>query len=236
MKNLFTIGVLLTLSAIMISCQEDKIHVYNGPDAISISTEFSRTFSFLSVPKDHATHDFILRLTAMGYYSDRDRTVRLSVGDSTTATPQMYNVPSTVTMPAGEYIVAFPVTIIRDGVEETGSPLLIIRIEPSEDFALGLSTNIRLTFTKEYPTSWYSSGPYYSMLGYYMGKCDKAKYEFVYEFLGTVDLVDWSDGFGTQTSILTAALNAAITAYNAANPGNTLKDSSGMDMWFSPST
>ena len=235
MKNISTIGITLCLVAFMGSCQEDKIELYSGPDAISISAVNAVSFSFLSVPMEVNTHDFILRLTALGHFSDKNRIVKLAAGEGTTANANMYTLPTTVTIPAGAYIVEIPVTVMRDGAGETDDTLLEVQVEPSDDFLPGLTTVIRYSYNKSFPRIWYSTGPP-NMLSYFMGKCDLAKYQFVYEFLGTIDLIDWADGFGTQTSILTAALNAAIDAYNAANPDNPLKDSDGLNMRFSPST
>lgn len=236
MKNLFKIGITLSLAAIMLSCQEDKIDVYNGPNAVSLTAKSTISFSFLSVPSSNATYEFELVLTAIGHYSDKARTVKLSAGEGTTATTAMYVLPATVTIPANEYTVSVPVTVNRAATPDSGAPKLVVQIDPSDDFVRGMSRSVELSFTKEYPTSWYTSGPQYSMLGYFMGKCDRQKYQFVYEYLGTIDLIDWADGFGTQTSILCSALNAKIDAYNAAHPDAHLKDGDNLDMRFSPST
>lgn len=99
MKNIFK---LLLLGIIFASCEDVEPTIYNGSAENDTFLSFSRTTYFLPVERD-ATGQVVITLNS-STVSSNDRTYNLEIDQElSTANPLTYNVPATITIPAGSY-------------------------------------------------------------------------------------------------------------------------------------
>lgn len=117
--------------AILASCSDDDGHVYDGnADHNQTLVRFGKTTYKFEVPRDSST---ILDVQVLASTkSDSDRTFNVEVVDSvTTANPDTYTLPETVTIPAGEYIGHLAVEGVDNNLVET-SPSEIVTLKLSD--------------------------------------------------------------------------------------------------------
>lgn len=89
MRNIFKIWLLAGLvSFFMISCSEDKIETYSGPDAVNMwigTTRDSAEMSFLALEPTLTEYDFNVELRIQSVLRNEDRDVKINLGELTTA-------------------------------------------------------------------------------------------------------------------------------------------------------
>ena len=94
---------------------------------------------------------------------------------------------------------------------------------------------MKLAFSGDFPKDWYSSTGDVGAIPFFWGKCTKAKYEFVYNYIGTIDLKQWANWDYTPIIAMQGELNAELDRI-AAETGERVKDDDGSDMYFSANT
>lgn len=240
MKNILKSGLLLlALHFIFVACQEDEIETYHGPDAVNllVQRKDSAEFSFLNAAPSLQEYIFEIEVQIQTIVQDRDRVVNLGLGDRTTGKlGTNFEVAKSVTIPAGETTVILPVKVFKEGLKDIEGGLVAdIVVEPSVDFIAGVYGKMKLAFSGDFPKDWYSSTGDVGAIPYFWGKCTKAKYEFVYNYIGTIDLKQWANWDYTPIIAMQGELNAELDRI-AAETGERVKDDDGSDMYFSANT
>lgn len=123
----------LAVALLFASCGEADTAVYKGSSSDQTFLSFSSEFYSLPVEvNDDGSVDVILNSSTA---SDADRTYNVSIVTAeTTADPATYNLPSTVTIPAGAYQGVLRITGQDAGLEES-TVLTIILDGLGEDVA-----------------------------------------------------------------------------------------------------
>lgn len=240
MKNILKLWlVLLAVQPIFVACQEDEIETYHGPDAINllIQRKDSAEFSFLSAPPSLEEYVFEVEVQIQTVAQDKDRVVNLGIGKYTTGElGTNFEVAKNVAIPAGETSVILPVKVFKEGLKDIEGGLVAdIIVEPSADFVAGVYGRIKLKFSGDFPQNWYSSTGNVGAIPYIWGRCTKAKYEFVYNYIGTIDLKKWASWDYNIIIAMQNELNAELDRI-AAETGERVKDDDGSDMKFSATT
>ena len=127
------------------SCSSDEDFFYRdearirlvGPEIWTAGSD-SLTFSFVTTAAGTTEMAIDVEAQVMGNTTDRDRTANITVvSDKTTASADLYQLPTSVTIPAGQAKATFQVLLKRASVLETKSVRLHIAVEPSADFQKG---------------------------------------------------------------------------------------------------
>ena len=237
MKNILRNSFIVALAAFsFVACQEDEIEKYSGPDAVNllISGRDSAEFSFLTVDPKMEEYVFNVDVNIQTVIADYDRTVIIGVGERTTGVlGTNFEVADQVVIPAGETSVVLPVKVFKQGlVDIEGGLVADIVVKTSDDFIGGVHDKVKLAFSGDFPKDWYSSKGDIYAFSLLMGKCTKAKYQFVFEHIGTIDLVAYSGWDYNPITALRDELNAKLDRIAADNGGVRLKDDDGSDMIF----
>ncbi len=148
MKNsiLYLLGTGL-LAVAVAGCSEKDIMIYEDETpavyfemlaADGVSLRDSLVFSFPIT--DEPTHRLDLRVRLLGFAADRDRTINVGVhaGETTAVAGTHYDLPESVTLPAGAYETTIPVTLRREGLKDK-EVRLVVALQPNADFALGFT-------------------------------------------------------------------------------------------------
>lgn len=240
MRNIFKIGILAASVWILaVSCGEDQIATYSGPDAanLQINRKDSAEISFLSFEPSVSEYIFEVEVQVQSVLSDKNREVKVGIGEKTTAVAGTnFEMPDHVVIPAGAVSVVLPVKVFKEGLADIdGGVVVEIVVLPSADFVGGVKAKMKLSFSGDFPKAWYASNDV-NTASRFLGKCTKAKYQFVYDYLGTIDLAPYSDWTYTKMQALVTDLNTALDKYAADHGGERLKDDDGSDMRFSANT
>ena len=225
-----TLGLLCAFCA---SCSSDEDFYYQDEPRVRLVGEKmwaagtdSVTFSFVAYQSDFTQMTINVDAQIMGNVADRDRTVNIVVDNAlTTASASQYEVPQTVTVPAGQVKGTFPVVLKRDASLETKSVRLCLKVAESADFKPGVNEENHITFIwndiLSRPNNWDSLEPFF-------GTYSNVKYRFMLLNLRP------DDGTLSAETMTWAKLNSlkirfqnALNDYNAAHPGNPLTDEYG---------
>ena len=196
------------------SCENDGFYYQDeprirmeGPEEWTLETD-SLLFSFVTSPETVTEQTMNVTLYVMGLTTDYDRTARVEVvADQTTASSDLYEVPTTVTIPAGENQVVCPVVLRRADLFQTTTVRLYIQVAASEDFAVGNIEQDHLLLKwndiLSEPTNW-------NELEEFFGTYSDAKYRFMLNNAGVTE-------FDTETMTWAELNNYKITLTNAYN-------------------
>lgn len=191
-----------------------------GPSEWTLDTD-SLEFSFVSYPDSVTEMVMNVNLYVMGYTTDYDRTATVTaVADKTTATTDLYEFPTTVTIPAGQNYGVCAVTLKRAPILEETTVRLYLKIVPSADFASGVIEQDHLLLKwndiLSRPNNW-------DDLEEFFGTYSDAKYRFILNNSGVTefdtDEMSWAE-MNNYKLVLTNALNE----YNTANPNDPILD------------
>ncbi len=120
----------LATSFLVVSCDEEDNRVIFDVDNGETIGAFNANSTAYPVPDTgDITADVVVGVTTR---SSTDRTVNVSVDPSSTATPDMYTIPSSLTIPAGEFTVTIPVQGVFDNLPEVGDVNLVLNLESVE--------------------------------------------------------------------------------------------------------
>ena len=221
-------AALMTLA----SCSSDEDFFYRdearirlvGPEIWTAGSD-SLTFSFVTTPAGTTEMAMDVEAQIMGPVADRDRTANITVvNDKTTASADIYQLPSSVTIPAGQAKASFQVVLKRSSVLETKSVRLRIAVEPSADFQKGVNEADHLTFIWNdqisKPKNW-------SQLEEFFGVYSDTKYRFMLENSGGITEFNTNTMTWAELQSYKIMFQNALTEYNAAHPGNPLTDENG---------
>lgn len=233
--TIFLLGTLLAMT--MVACSNDQDFYYRdtprvrlvGPETWTVGSD-SLTFSFVTYPNDTTEKVMMVNAVIMGTPQDHDRTANIVVdNDLTTASPQQYSLPATVTIPAGKTSAAFPVTLRRDASLQQQPVRLYIKVAPSDDFQPGVNEENHLLLVwndiLSKPTNW-------DELKEFFGKYSNTKYRFMIANAGGITEFDTDKLSWGELMNLRIKFQNALQDYNNAHPGNPLKDENGVLVEF----
>lgn len=148
MKKLVSYAILWGLPALFgTGCSEHDIMIYedNTPavyfEMLAADGKSLRDSLVFSFPvTEEPTHRLDLRVRLLGFAADRDRSINVGIdaGGTTAVEGTHYELPATVTLPAGAYETTVPVTIRREGLLDR-EVRLVVALQPNADFALGFT-------------------------------------------------------------------------------------------------
>jgi hypothetical protein len=122
MKNLIKIFIVALLFA---SCEETQPVIFDPATGQTLVT-FGATTSTLTVIIDEVGDTNVaLNITTL---SSTDRVVNISVDASSTANAENYSVPSSVTIPAGDFTTSFTISGVDNSVE-TSVETIVLKID-----------------------------------------------------------------------------------------------------------
>ena len=225
------------LTALCMSCSSDEDFFYRdeprirlaGPHVWTAGTD-SLTFSFVGYPA--TTTEMAMRVEAlvMGEVADHDRTAAIEVvADRTTATPDLYDVPTTVTIPAGSNAGSFTVSLKRTDALKQRAARLYLRAVGTADFKTGVNEENHLTLIwndiLSKPNNWAELEPFF-------GAYSDTKYRFMLEHAGgqaafSAETMSWA-----QLNSYRIRFQNELNSYNAAHPGTPLTDENGQLVTF----
>lgn len=194
---------------IFVSCSEDEIDFYTGPAAINLTVSGDAVFVKGESDQEKT---FQIGLAVQGEVSDRDRIVRFAFGEEHSAVlGTNFEMPMEITIKAGCLDTVVDCKVFRAGLTET--PLMFdLVIDGQGDFIGGVYDELLLKMMVGFPASW--KDPTGWAADYYLGECTQAKYAFVYEQLGTLDLADYQGQWGMGYADLAKQFNDIL----ASNP------------------
>ena len=220
------------------SCSSDEDFFYRdearirlvGPEIWTAGSD-SLTFSFVTTAAGTTEMAMDVEAQIMGSAADHDRTANIAVvSDKTTATADLYQLPTAVTIPAGQAKATFQVILKRADVLATKSVRLRIAVEPSADFQKGVNEEDHLTFIWNdqisKPKNW-------AQLEEFFGEYSDTKYRFMLENAGGLTEFDTDALTWAQLQSYKIMFQNALNDYNAAHPGNPLTDENGNLVSFS---
>lgn len=206
MKKILFTGILgIFLSGLFTACQEDEIDFYTGPAAINMTLDGDGTFVNIETNQEKT---FEIKLAVQGSNSLESRVVKFAFGKEHTAVAGTnFEMPMEVTLEAGRLDTVIECKVFRAGLTE--EPLMFdLVIDPVGDFVGGVKDELLVKMMIGYPTKWID--PTGWAAGYYLGDCTQAKYKFVFEQLGTLDLSAYQGSWGSGYAELAAKLNKIL--------------------------
>lgn len=214
MKKLAVISCILGLAGFFLtSCNEDDIQEYTGPIAVNIQSNNETEFGVAFLENDPTPEKtFNINVSIQGPVSAQKRMVKFQLGDKQTAVAgNNYEMPMEAVIEAGKRDTTIVCKVYKEGLDYEGI-YLDLRVAPNEDFeGGGVYDRLLVRFMFGFPTSWYASAGQIYMADYLLGKCTQAKYQFIYETIGTIDLVEYADTpFASGLGTLAAELNALL--------------------------
>ena len=210
---------LLGMLSFLAACSEDEIDFYTGPTAINLSVSGDGTFVKGETDEEKV---FQIGLAVQGEVSDRDRIVRFDFGDEHTAEAGVnFEMPMEVVIEAGRLDTIIDCKVFRDGLSEEALIFDLI-IGADCDFVGGVYDELQMKLMIGFPASW--QDPTGSAAAYYLGECTQAKYAFVFEQIGTLDLTDYQGSWGSGYADLANQLNEILkTDPRLDDDGSTMR-------------
>jgi hypothetical protein len=141
LKSICVVAALI----ICISCKENELDpTFKGESRALIGGTLAEgagaksiLFSFSTYNEDVKEIKLNLLVQAMGNLSNKDRTVSLIIDTNSTALENEYIVPTTITIPAGDFKATVPVILKRSERLKTMEIKLALRVVKSDDFLPG---------------------------------------------------------------------------------------------------
>jgi hypothetical protein len=152
-----------------------------------------------------------------GNTSDSDRTVKIVIDPSTTASPLEYSFPNTAVIKAGTFSTVIPVTVKKSSRLDDRTVKLVVKLESNEDFETSERSVYRFVWTNDVvrPSTWDS------WMWRYFGNYSKVKHRLIISSnvppYTDLELYNGPDYIIQYVTIRDNAL-LALSAYNAVNP------------------
>ncbi|MDR0766118.1 MAG: DUF4843 domain-containing protein [Odoribacteraceae bacterium] len=227
MKRIHTLVVALAL----VACENDPFTWGNtdyarvvGPANWTLGTD-SLLYTFSTRPADETAFIVEAEVIVMGKVSDRDRVVVIAVDPARTTAVKgaHYDIPATVTIPAGEATVALPITLHRAPDLQSAGVRLRVEIDASGDVGPGVnewrSLSIQWNDMISRPLNW-------DALIEFFGEYSDVKFRFIISTLGVAEFT-YGQANGMSWGVMNnyrLILVEALAAYNAAHPSAPLVD------------
>lgn len=200
-----------------------------GPEIYAAGSD-SLTFSFVTYSEETQSMVMDIDVLVMGPAVNHDRTATVTVvADKTTASSSDYELPLTITIPADSAKGTLPITLKRSSALQEKSVRLYIEVVANDDFQVGVNEQNHFTLiwsdVLTRPTNW-------DDLEEFFGTYSDVKYRFMIENAGGISEFDADTMSWAQLNSLKIKFQNALNDYNAAHPGNPLRDDDGVLITF----
>lgn len=201
-----------------------------GPYNYAAGTD-SLNFSFSTYPSETTEMTMNVDVYVMGPVADHDRKASVAVDETkTTATADMYTVPASVTIAAGQNHAVLPVTLKRTSVLADKQVRLYLKTVATDDFAVGVNEQNHFTmiWTDKVikPANWDSS------LKEFFGTFSEVKYRFMFSHADGLTEFDTDTMTWAMLQSYRIKFQNALNDYNTAHPGSPLTDENGQLVTF----
>lgn len=204
MKKLYVSLLGIFFAGLFVACQEDQVGFYTGPDAINMTVSGDGTFVKGETDEEKT---FNIKLAVQGEMVMYDRVVKFAFGDEHTAVyGTNFELPMEVVIEAGRLDTVIACKVWREGLSEKALMFDLV-LDPTGDFVGGVYNELLVKMMVGFPASWI---PDDFWAEYYLGKCTQAKYAFVFEQLGTLDLSAYAGSWGSGYRELADKWNAIL--------------------------
>lgn len=200
-----------------------------GPKNYTAGTD-SLNFSFATYSESTTEMTMDIDVCVMGPVSDHDRTATVGVIDSlSTASADLYTLPTSVVVKAGESKGVLPITMKRSALLQEKSVKLYIKVQPSADFGVGVNEENHLLviwndmITR--PTNW-------DQLQEFFGEYSTTKYRFMIAHAGGITEFDADKMSWAELQSYKIKLVNALNQYNEEHPDAPLRDENGVLVTF----
>ena len=227
-RNIVTLFSLLLFIAT--SCENDGFYYQDEP-RVRLEAPYewalgsdSLEFSFVTTSIETTEQQFTLSLYVMGAASDQTRTVRLEVlKNKTTAAEGLYDFPMQVTIPAGSLKTDFTLIVKRSEILKEQTARLYIQVVKSDAFDVGVHEQnhllVKWNDILSRPNNWREIEEEF-------GEFSLEKYRFILS-VNNIREIDFNTITWAQLNNYRIKVYTALEEYNAAHPGNPLKDENG---------
>ena len=138
MKKYFYI--LFAFLGLLTSCEEDLV-IYDAEDGQTVATFGGPSSATLPVPPEGAFYELPVQVTTA---SDSDRSISVSVDASSTAAAAEYTIdPSSLVVPAGEFVGSIRITPNFDEIPDLTTTTIVLNLDAVEG---GTIDNVRTSF------------------------------------------------------------------------------------------
>ena len=221
----------MALGVAFAACSKEEVPLYDTENVHFIEfvapTEDTASFSFMFHPEVAAggAYDLAIPVRILGQRQDRDREFTVTVVDSLTSATEgkHFSMPEKLVFRAGLFEDTMYVKLHRTADLKTVKVTLGIRIENSNDFYAGQSSNRESIWVISdqiaQPAWWttYATDRYESVEYMFLGEYSDKKYGLLIEVTG---VSDWTDLSTDERRVLALQLKRYLAAQHAA--GNTV--------------
>jgi hypothetical protein len=250
-RTLYIVAAIALLA--MASCKQEDYYLFNdvgriqfGPDMARIYTasynlaDTTKNYTFYYLAADKTQDTMFFDIYAVGGPTSKDRAFSLQQvqvdGAANAVSGTDYKafsdptVTSAYVIKAGQVHTFVPIVMLRSAALKTTTVTLKFTVAENENFKLGEKTNLwrKLIFTDRLsqPTAWTAS-----ITQYYFGAYSVVKHAFMIQVTGQ----KWDQAFMStvtadyaQLMYYISSVKHALVDYNAAHPGNPMKDENGL--------
>lgn len=247
--NKTVFGVLVLLTTILYSsCKKNVIdseykgesQLIIGGDIVNNSARDSVIFSFAEYETTTTEAEIVINAIISGKVAAVDRQFKLAVNASQSNVVEgEYEIPTNLFIPAGEVKTSFPVKIKRSPRLLTEHAVLVLEVLPNENFKAGSVTPVSTIIAANLAPIIINYGPTFkivftdvltmpptwnSAIGWGVGQWSKVKHQFIIDATNIRSFLTLSS---PEKYALISLVTDALISYNAAHPGNPLKNENG---------
>ena len=218
------------------SCSDDDFQYQDqvrvrlvGPKNYTSGTD-SLNFSFATYTEETTEMSMDIDVCVMGPVANHDRTANVAIVESqSTATSDLYVLPTSVVVKAGESKGVLTIIMKRSALLQEKSVKLYIKVQPSDDFAVGVNEENHIIVIwndmVSKPTNW-------DDLEEFFGEYSTTKYRFMIANAGGItgfdtDVMSWAELQSYNIKFVNA-----LNKFNEEHPDAPLRDENGVLVTF----
>lgn len=219
--------------------QDARVYFFERQNDLVSTRITTKSYSFLLLPSTQTRDTVYVKIKTMGIPADYDRfAIGKTVQEGTDATEGVdYDfIPGLI--PAGAIEGNLPIVLYRNDKIKSQELTLNLTIGETADFKGGVVEDNLFTYRwsdkLSKPANW--SSPQYFGIDNYFGSYSDVKYRFIIDVLGIAEFpvttcarCPYDPALYTHAAMMDfkAHMVAALEEYNAAHPGNPLRDENG---------
>ena len=158
-KSVIYVSIILLLSIVVTACEEISTETFSGKDSIyftwaedgpgnKLPTD-SVGVSFIFEPISVTDTIFKVPVSVQGHVSSKDRVINVSVSNSTAVKGQHFDLPNEILLRANRATDSIPVTFYKTSEMDTQTFIVMLKLEPNQDFDTEMRSTIEDQITGE---------------------------------------------------------------------------------------